>query len=264
MKMKMRGVCALASLACAGGVAGGETVTVTIENLQDSGGFALTPFWLGFHDGSFDVFQGGQAATGFPGIEEIAELGMTGPISSRFASEQPNGQDTTLADPEGAPVFEGGASESATFNLDTADQRFFNYASMVVPTNDLFVGNDSAIELFDAGGNFTGPITIMLLGSHVYDAGTEANDVSDGPAFVQGVDATLGTMTDEPVSLFFSDPGADAYIQSIIGTTTAPGFEITQGFDGQTVLGRITIVPAPGAVGVLALGGMIGLRRRRR
>lgn len=251
----------LAALTAAPAMA--QTVQIRIENLQQSGGMSFTPFWVGFHDGGFDVFDAGSMAGA--GITAIAELGDTGPLGTRFAMEQPSGVASTLADPSGPPVFSPG--ESATFDIDVGDasvNRYFNYASMVVPTNDLFVGNDVRREVFDAAGNFLGPITIDIFGRSVWDNGTEVNDITDGPAFVAGIDATGGTPEFEDIQAFFSRPGADDYLASIIGTTTAPGDEITRVFGRDDLIGRITIVPAPGvaSVGLLAGLGMVARRRR--
>lgn len=250
----------LAALTAAPAMA--QSVDIRIENLQEPGGMAFTPFWVGFHDGTFDVFDGGSPASG--GITSIAELGDTGPLTARFAMEQPMGVDTTFADPSGPPVFSPG--ESATMSIDVGDasvNRYFNYASMVVPTNDLFVGNDVRREIFDDSGTFLGPITIDIFGRSVYDNGTEVNDITDGPAFVAGIDATAGTDEFDDIQLFFSRPGADSYLDSIIGTTTAPGDEITRVFTESDLIGRITIVPAPGAASVGLLAGL-GLAARRR
>ena len=46
-------------------------VTVSIENLAPRNVNFLTPVWVGFHDGSFDSYDVGVAAT--PGLERIAE-----------------------------------------------------------------------------------------------------------------------------------------------------------------------------------------------
>lgn len=240
-----------------------QTVDIRIENLQEAGGMSFTPFWVGFHDGTFDVFDAGSAASG--GITTIAELGDTGALTSRFAMQQPMGVDATFADPSGPPVFSPG--ESATMSIDVGDasvNRYFNYASMVVPTNDLFVGNDVRREIFDDAGTFLGPITIDIFGRSVYDNGTEVNDITDGPAFVAGIDATGGTDEFEDIQFFFSRPGADSYLDSIIGTTTAPGDEITRVFGEADLIGRITIVPAPGvaSVGLIAGLGLVARRRR--
>lgn len=50
-----------------------QQVRVTISSNAPTGGVALTPLWAGFHDGSFDSYNGGQSAQ--QGIERIAEDG---------------------------------------------------------------------------------------------------------------------------------------------------------------------------------------------
>ncbi len=241
--------------------AAADLVTVTIENNQNAGGFAFTPFWLGFHDGTFDTFNQGAAA--MPGITAIAELGDTSLMSNNFMNMQPDGVQATFAQPDAAPVFSPGESAMISFDLDSTNNRFFHYASMVVPTNDLFVGNDDAIELFDANGNFNGPITINIFGASVWDNGSEVNDWMNGAAFIQGVDAAGGADENGVVSNFFGDPGAGDYISSIIGVTTADGGMISEGFTEATLLGTITIVPAPGVLAMLGVAGLAGPRRRR-
>ena len=136
---------------------------------------------------------------------------------------------------------------------------------MVVPTNDLFIGNGNStgIELFDAAGNFNGPITLTIFGSNVWDAGTEVNNADDGAAFLQGVDATLGTPENGDVTLFADVPGYIAYLDSLVGRTTAPGFDITSTFRQDTAIARITIVPSPATLALAPLAGLALTRRRR-
>lgn len=245
-------------------------VTITIENTQNDGGFALTPFWVAFHDGSFDSYDGGAPAAGFPGITELAEDGNTGPITDAFAASAAGiagGVDATLAgDAVGAPVFRGGESQSFTLNVGNSSvNRYFSYASMVVPSNDLFIanGNPFAHEVFDAAGNFNGPVEILIFGSGINDNGTEVNDINAGAAFStlggDGIDEAAGT----PVTNYFTlDPDGD-YLATIVGTTTADGGTVTETILPGDLIARITIVPAPGAMGVFALGGLAAMRRRR-
>ena len=47
-----------------------SVVTVRIENLSPPNGTFLTPVWFGIHDGSFDLFDVGTAATA--GLESLA------------------------------------------------------------------------------------------------------------------------------------------------------------------------------------------------
>jgi len=263
MKLATRLAVALAC-SCAA-VATASEITVQIENLQDDGGFAFTPFWLGVHDGSFDVFESGSDSSLLPGITEIAELGDTSVISQRLVNEVMNGVGQTFAEPNGPPVFSPGESASTTFDVgDATSNRFLNYASMVVPSNDLFVGNDNAIELFDAAGNFIGPVVIDIFGADVYDNGSEINDISNGPAFVNGVDAMGGGAEGGVVRPFFTNqPADDAYLNSIIGTQTAPGPTVTQAFGAGDQIGRITITPEPATAALMLVTGVFAVRRRR-
>ena len=64
----------------------GQEVVVIIENTMDPDSFFLTPFWIAAHNGDFDIWSSGQFAGQFPGLEELAEEGDTGPISAAFAA----------------------------------------------------------------------------------------------------------------------------------------------------------------------------------
>lgn len=252
------------------GVASATDLQITIENTQQSGGLSLTPFWVALHNGGFDTYNGGQPAAGFPGITELAEDGLTGPISDAFLASPAGlagGVDATFAGTNmGVPVFSPGESQTFTLNAgNTMVNRFFTYASMVVPTNDLFIGNGNpfAHEIFDVNGNFNGPVEILVFGRDINDNGTEVNDIFAGAAFSanggDGIDEPVGT----PVTnIFVLDPNGD-YFHSIVGTQTADGGTITRYITPDTLIARITIVPAPGSMGLLALGGLVAARRRR-
>lgn len=248
---------------------GGQSIQVTFENTLPSGSFSLTPFWFGFHNGGFDSYNGGQPAAGFPGITELAEDGLTGPISAAF-SASPAGlaggvQGTAPGSAIGAPVFSPG--ESISVNLDItapATNRWFSYASMVVPTNDLFIanGNPLAHQIFDAAGNFTGPVAILVFGRAVNDNGTEVNNAFGGAAFstLGGVGADEG---DLPIRNLFTQAGDGAYLASFIGTGTVDGGTVTNAYTADSLVARITIVPAPAGAMALVIGAGLAARRRR-
>jgi len=150
-------------------------VTVTIENLAPANGNFLTPHWVGFHDGTFDIYDRGSAASA--ALEALAEDGNNGPLSQAFASEQQSGVDATIAGP-GGPIAPGDIA-TATFRLDSnnASHRYFSYASMLLPSNDFFFANGNPLEqlVFDGSGNFVAT-NFFVSGSRVLDAGTEVND----------------------------------------------------------------------------------------
>ncbi len=239
--------------------ASAQQINVSFENTQDAGGFTFSPFWLGLSDGSFNLFDSGAMASSFDGIEQIAELANGDALSARFGGAQPGGVQATLAEGGAHPTFEPG--EAASMSINTMGNRYLDYAAMVVPSNDMFVGSLASVELFDAMGHFNGPITIDIFGSTVWDAGTEVNDPSDGVAFIDGSDATLGTDENGVIALIL--PGGQSYLDSFVGMTTATGPVITQSFGEQTHLGRITITPAPASAALIGFG-LLGAARRRR
>src|SRR5262245_45101952 len=57
-------------------------VKVTIENLAPVNGVYLTPLWVGFHDGSFNIYDLGAPAPEY--LEHLAEDGTTDDIMAAF------------------------------------------------------------------------------------------------------------------------------------------------------------------------------------
>jgi hypothetical protein len=159
-----------------GGKPGPVEVTVVIENLAPPGGTFLTPAWVAFHDGSFDSYDGGAPAS--PELERLAEDGNTGPISDLFLATTP-GVDATIVSDTGIPPIAPGETATMTFVLDGRDvaNRYFSYASMIIPSNDAFIanGNPTAHRIFNNGGHFMGA-DFIVTGADVNDAATELND----------------------------------------------------------------------------------------
>lgn len=176
----------------------GSAIVVTVENLLGEGGTFLTPVWFGFHDGSsFDLFDVGAPAS--TGLERLAEDGVVAPISAEFVAQAgENGIDSTVFGPGGVPgPIDPGETASAVLNVnpDLVGQGFFTWATMVIPSNDAFlaVPDDAfADPIFDADGNFLGPIVIERSGADVLDAGTEVNN-EIGAAFLDQTALDEGT-----------------------------------------------------------------------
>lgn len=266
----MRNLIPVGMLFAAAAGASAQPVTLTIENNLPSGNFSFTPVWFAMHNGGFNIYNNGELASNFPGLTELAEDGMTGPISAAFGSGSAGlagGVDGTLmavSGPGDAPVFAPGESASVTFSPgDTTVNRYFSYASMVVPSNDLFFANADpfAHEIFDTNGDFTGPVTILVFGESVNDNGTEVNNAFGDAAFSANGGARQGE--NNPIRRFFTVPGDEAYLDSFIGTNTADGGTISSRFGPGDLIATIHIVPAPGAAAVLAFAGLGAMRRKR-
>ena len=164
------------------------SVVVTIENAQPSRGTFLTPVWLGIHDGTFDSYNGGEAASiplGGNEIEALAEDGNNGPITATFERLQPDSPQVSGLTGPGGPLAPGDTA-AITFSVDPTTDRYFSYASMIIPSNDFFVanGNPLAHQLFDDDGNFVGE-GFTVSGDETNDAGTEVNDeIASNVAFL--------------------------------------------------------------------------------
>jgi len=158
----------LLSCAVVGGVfvlaaeqrASAQIVRIEFENLGGPTDFFLAPFWVGLHNGDFDLFNVGEPVT--PGLELLAEDGPPSGLVAEFAaSGRLQGVITDPADfgsmAGQPPVFDPGNSAAIEIGIiNAANYRYFSFASMVIPSNDSFIGNDNptAWELFDAAGNF--------------------------------------------------------------------------------------------------------------
>ena len=176
----------------------GTALQVTVENLLAPGGTFLTPVWFGFHDGvGFDLFD--LASPASQGLERLAEDGTIDPISAEFlAAAGLSGVDGAVFG-LGAGVpgpIDPGETASAIINVDDpAGAQFFTWATMVIPSNDAFLAttdDPQGEQVFDADGNFLGPISITRIGADVLDAGTEAN-TEEGAAFLNQTAPDQGT-----------------------------------------------------------------------
>ncbi|MCH6258507.1 spondin domain-containing protein [Puniceicoccaceae bacterium K14] len=242
-----------------------SSIKITVENLSPDDGIWFTPVFLGFHDGSFDTFDAGSAASG--SIEALAEGGDTSGLMGDIGSV--SGaightlvQDTTAMGPPGV-LFNPGSSNSYTFDLDSTDNRYFSFASMLLPSNDAFFGNDDAMgyELFDINGDFNYGFEVNIYGSDIWDSGTEENDGMGAPFSMIG-----GVSTDTVNGVVAQHAGLDNFI----GTNLGNGNPLGSAFSANTALVRITAEKVPdatpfiGAIGGLALLGFNVVARRKR
>ena len=119
-----------------------------------------------FKDGSPDFGNGLEALAedGSPGTLDASLDGLAG-VSEHGIFSVPVGASG------GAPIFPG---ESYEFSFNATELDYFNLATMLVQSNDLFVAfEDKGIYLFNNGVPVTGDVTSML---KLWDAGTEVNE----------------------------------------------------------------------------------------
>src|SRR5471032_2595709 len=245
-------------------------VTFTFTNTAPVGGVGVAPLWLGLHNGSFDSFDVGSAAS--VAIERAAEDGNAGVLTSNFASQVAGGRQTTL--PNG-PRFPGASSTFTLHNVDlNGANRYLSYAAMVVLSNDFFIGNDNARQIDLSGLAHGGTRSLSLGGAgQVWDAGTEQNNfkfsVANGAFGIgagqthanHGIDenGVIHVVTGNPYSDF-----ANAEDLVPVNFNWAP-----LNFNANPAFGRLDIsvsaVPEPATYGMMLAGlALLGLTRRRK
>jgi hypothetical protein len=241
--------------------AGLVEVEVRIENLAPMAGTNLTPFWAGFHDGGFDLYDSGAAASAE--LERLAEDGNTAPISAAFQGSGAGTVDATIG---GAPIAPGGVvAQSFMLDGSIAQSRYFSYAAMILPSNDAFIANGDplAVPIFDADGNFVGA-DFVILGTDVLDAGTEVNDeIPANTAFFGQMMPDTGVTEGGVVGPHpgylgsLGNPGTP----SILADSMFSNADFTQsGYEIARI--TITVIPAPAGLAAFGLFGLVGRRRR--
>ncbi len=223
---------------------GATTFTVRIENVSSTdfygadtatwGQIWITPGAYAVHTGENPLYTEGEAAS--VGMEALAEAGpptgfdgepglvdeldgamqvvSSGAYTPANTVADPN--DPMEAVPGAPPIAPGGAFE---FDIEAEPEQRLSFASMFVPSNDLFLSPDAeGIALFDDGTPVEGDVTgsVVLL-----DAGTEPNGqpgvgpdqapAQDAPD--QGADEGGVVRRLEAVDDGFEYPAVDATVQ---------------------------------------------------
>ena len=204
------------------------SVVVTVNNQAVQRGGFQTPVWAGIHDGTFDLYdrnvalgdtRDNEQLISRESVERIAEDGITAPITEEFSLLQPDAPQSSFLTPGGP--FQPGSQSSTTLNIsDRSAQRYFSYASMVIPSNDAFVANGSPLahEIFNDRGRFVAK-DFIVAGSEVLDAGTEVNDeLADNTAFLNQAAPDTGVEENGVITLSegFADPGSLSYPNGVL------------------------------------------------
>ncbi|MEP5760057.1 MAG: spondin domain-containing protein [Litoreibacter sp.] len=268
---------ALLATTALSGAASATAIEVTIQNTSGANGLFLTPFLNVFHDGSYSAFETGEASSA--SLEALAEDGAVGGEATR-AGEL--GHTTAVATgPSGfgaqdgqPPVLDPGEATTFVIDLDPTSNRYFSFLSMIIPSNDTFIGNGNplAYELFDENGDFTGLDDIAVDLDDVWDAGTEFNSATGiGAAFnVNGGGPFAPNGEDEGGTV--QGIGDVSELSFLFGQNTPAGVTTSAGAVDFSLLASISFSQAPAPVPLpaglsLMLGGlglMGGLHMRRK
>ena len=170
-------------------------VRVSVENNSAAGGLYLTPAWIGFHNGSFDLYNIGSVAS--PGLESLAEDGNIGLIGTQLLDTDSDAQQLIVTGELG-PIAPGEFA-AGIVDIDAISNGFITIGAMILPSNDAFIGTDDAIQLFNGNGQFTGPVSIEFDGTDILDAGTEVN-TETGAAFINQNPTDMGIDDNDSVS----------------------------------------------------------------
>ena len=250
------------------------SIDITITNIAPAGGVYLTPVWVGFHNGSFDSYDGGTASA--PELEALAEDGDTAPISGVFGA---NGTlvatataqtGTRVQDTLGGLLAPGGTvTQRFQVDLNSAN-RYLSYASMVLPSSDYYIanGNPLAHDLLTllAGGS-----TSFFIGAPnggVNDAGTEVNDFATSagnPLFgIPGGQSgpNQGANENGVNANVVGDPYGGFANQPVGGVASSLDFN---SYDNGIARVDIAVAPVPGSVVLMvsAFAGAGFIARRR-
>lgn len=246
-KLSLLTAATLLAAAAAPALAQSQFVTITVQNLAPVNSVSFAPLHFGFHSGVFDAFNIGGVATA--PIISVAEGGSGSAWQPAFAAADPGAARGTVPGP-----LLPGASASLTLTVNPALNPFFTFASMIVPSNDFFIGNDSPTRyrVFDAAGNLLlGSIT--QLASQVWDAGSEVFDPA-AAAFVGN--NSLRAPQNSVVAFNFAE------LAAFNGLPTAAGYTFNSGLAAGSEIYRISLVAVPvpePAAHALLLAGLAGV-----
>ena len=248
-----------------------HAVTIQVELTAGTSNIGLSPLGVAFHDGTLETFEVGSDLNNLgergDNLEFLAERGNPAALLGSLA-----GAGTSISTGQAGGPTAPGATSVFTVEIGTG-QNSFSFFSMVLPSNDWFVGSetDEAVDITSLLGGGASELVIDL--DTVYDAGTELNDFvgagGSGLFDFFTTSSALGTEENGLVSIvdrssanpFFTFANANGNAE--IGTFSPLNFSgINEASLGSI---RLTVVPVPEpSSALLALLGFFPLMRRKR
>ena len=179
------------------------------DNTVTGGQIWVTPGAFAVHEGTNPIFSVGDAAsiglealaeagppTGFrdqPGlIDELSEKDRVSSVGAFTPADTVEDPNDPMGEVPGAPPIAPGGAFEVSFEAAPSDR--LSFASMYVPSNDLFLSPRPAIQLYDDGEPVSGDVTETI---GLFDAGTELNgepgvDIAGAPLQGQNGGPTAG------------------------------------------------------------------------
>lgn len=194
---------------------GGADFHVTITNLTHSINF--TPILVASHRRPVSIFELGTPAS--EDLSAIAEGGDVGPMTTTL------NHDSQVVDVQNSGGLLGPGESVTVIVSGEHGAKFISVASMMLPTNDGFIGLDSA-EVSKHG-----PVSFYSPG---YDAGSEAND--ELCANIPG--PTCGGVGSSPG---IGNPGDENYVHIHRGIHGI-GDLLADRYDWRNPVARITVI----------------------
>jgi Ca2+-binding RTX toxin-like protein len=155
------------------------------------------------------LFNVGQAAS--VGLERLAEDGDTAPLGPELLAADADGQGFVVTGAAGPIATQ--ETTSAILSVNGHSNGFVSFGSMIIPSNDAFIGTGDAVQLFNANGRFLGEKTITFGGEDAYDAGTELNTELDA-AFINQTAPDTGV---DELGVVHSHPGFNGSLGNPVG-----------------------------------------------
>ncbi|AZQ60924.1 hypothetical protein EI427_01445 [Flammeovirga pectinis] len=137
----------------------GATATLTASLEENSG--LVSPFAPGAYNVGTENLVFNLNGTASSALEALAEDGDPSGFENHFTTPDQGSAP--------APIF---PSQTYSFTFDATDGQYLSLATMLVQSNDWFIGGD-AINLFPNGQALNGDITSQLL---LFDGGTEEDE----------------------------------------------------------------------------------------